>query len=118
MGEEVKVEHFIMEPEDGRGIVWSGLKSVTSDFSEDPIDVEKIVLGSMECTFTATLNFPKFFRCTNRKRYKKLLMSCGLSRNCINQYLKFVDYRRTINNRRIPNYQQLWNIQRFLLVGF
>lgn len=118
MGEEVKVERFIMETENGRGVVWPGIKSVTADFSEDPVNVEKIAIGPMECSFTATLKFPKFWRCKNRKRYKKLMMSCGLSRNYMDQYLKFTDSLRTIDSERIPNYQRLWDMNRILLYGF
>ena len=108
MGEETKVEKMFMSIEDGPGFVWNGLDSVTTDISNEPIDGE--------CSFTLMIKIPKFFRCKNRKRYKKLMMSCGFSRNYMDRYLKDADYLRFMVPN-IPGYQKLWDCNRRLVYG-
>lgn len=44
---------------------------------------------------------PKFFRCTNRKRFIKLLMSCGCSRSNIQESVDYVEAERM-------TYQDAW----------
>lgn len=118
MGEEVKVEHFIMETEDRQGIVWPGITSVTMDISEEPVDVETFNLGSLEGSFTATVKYPKFWRCKNRKRYKKLLMSTGMDRNFIDCYLQDLKSNRKERQSFCYSYQWLWDQLRRAIYGF
>lgn len=110
MGEETKIESWILYPEDGPGFVWKGLESVTVDTTSDPVDHELIFPDHLKCTFTATLKYPKFWRCKNRKRFKKLLMSTGLfDRNQAEHYVNgaHLDY----------GYQKAWNWIRLMLYG-
>lgn len=117
MGEETKIEKMYMTFEEGRGIVWEGIKDVqfTECIERDYYD-DTVVVPSLTVTFEA--KYPKFFRCKNRKRYKKLLMSLGkIGRNYIDGYLKCIDHMRTVNPKFVPSYQELWNEVRINTLG-
>ena len=116
MGEETKVEKMFVTLEDGRGIVWEGIKDVqfTECIEHDYYD-DTVVVPSLTVTFEA--KYPKFFRCKNRKRYKKLMMSLGLSRDYMDQYLKFADTLRRMDAKHLPTYQELWNANRVNFIG-
>ena len=111
MGTETKVEKMFMTLEDGQSVVWEGIKDIQFTESEDDdVIVPREFLTNREVTFTAEIKWPKFFRCKNRKRYKKLMMSLGLSRDYMDQYLKFTDTLRRMNAGRLPTYQELWSV--------
>lgn len=67
---------------------------------------------------TYTLKFPKFFRCKSRKRYKKLLMSIGLSRNFIESYLNYLESLSVAIPEYNYSYQELWDEVRRAVYGF
>ena len=79
MGTEAEVEKCWIINEDGTRTEWSGLKSVTYDVSFESTDIHTVDLAiPYEASFSITLRWPKFYRCKNRKRFKKLMMSVGL----------------------------------------
>ena len=88
MGEETKVKKMFMTLEDRQSVVFEGIKDIqfTECIEHDYYD-DTVVVPSLTVTFEA--KYPKFFHCTNRKRYKKLLMSLSkIDRNYIDGYLK------------------------------
>ena len=62
----------------------------------------------LEGCFTATLKYPKQMRCKSRKRYVKLLMSRGYSRNVANLIIDV--YKIGCQHYNFPfSYQTQWN---------
>ena len=117
MGEETKVEKMFMALEDGTEVELNGIKSVTTDLFDYKFDKDRITLGPYEWSFTATTKYPKFWRCTNRKRYKKLMMSLGYSRDLVEEYFRLYSWLRTYIKEYNPSYQELWNEVRINTLG-
>lgn len=125
MGEETKVEKMFLSLEDGQGVVWEGIKDIQvtecieHDYYDDTVVVPTITLiGDREASFTAVeVKYPKFWRCKSRKRFKKLMMSIGFSRNQVDQYLMFADAMRALGEDCFPSYQQTWNANRLYVCG-
>ena len=125
MGEETKVEKMFISLEDGRGIVWEGIKDiqftecVEHDYYDDTVVVPSLTfIRDREATFTDEVKWPKFFRCKNRKRYKKLLMSLGVSRNYADWLIEGFVIRKTIWPKECNfSYQELWNEVRSKTLG-
>lgn len=126
MGEETKVEKMFMTLENGRGIVWEGIKDiqftecVEHDYYDDTVVVPSLTfIRDREATFTAEVKWPKFFRCKNRKRYKKLLMSLGVGRNYADWLIEGFVARKEIWPKECDfSYQELWNEIRIKTLGF
>lgn len=118
MGEEMKIEKMFMTLEDGKSFVWEGIKDVQFTESEDDDDiVPHELLPGREVTFTAEVKWPKFFRCKNRKRYKKLMMSLGYSRDLVEIYFELIEWLRRNIEEYNPSYQELWNEIRIYTLG-
>jgi len=119
MGEETKVEKMFMTTEDGRGIVWEGIKDIQfTDSEDDDIVVPRELLTDREISFTAEVKWPKFQRCKNRKRCKKLMMSLGYSRDLVEVYFGLIKWLRYNIEEYNPSYQELWNEVRINTLGF
>lgn len=103
MEDEVNVSGYIIDNE-GRGFVWPGsLEELTLEPNETDISYSLTPLFE-DFTFTATVKWPKYFRCKNRKRFRKLLMSLGMPRNYVNW---LIWYERLDDS--YPSYQEMWN---------
>ena len=111
MGTEAEVEKCWIINEDGTRTEWSGLKSVTYDVSFESTDIHTVDLAiPYEASFSITLRWPKFYRCKNRKRFKKLMMSVGLyDRNSCEKFIKLWNGTKS--------YQTTWNWLRMMLYG-
>jgi hypothetical protein len=117
MGEETKIEKLFLNTEDGQGYVFEGIKDiqftecVEHDYYDDTVVVPSLTfIRDRDVTFTAETKWPKYFRCKNRKRYKKLLMSLGAGRN----YADWLIERLVVCKEIWPkecnfSYQELWN---------
>lgn len=119
MGEETKIEKMFLTRDDGTEVEWNGIKSVTTDLFDYKFDKDGITLGPYEWSFTATTKYPKFWRCKNRKRYKKLLMSLGVGRNYADWLIEGFVARKDIWPKECDfSYQELWNEIRINTLGF
>lgn len=87
----------------------------TENYSTVPTDGEMgggikyhLTPTEIEGRFTFTLKYPKRMRCKSRKRYVKLLMSRGVSRNSAN---RLADELRNLNQAFDLDfsYQSMWN---------
>lgn len=118
MGEETKVEKMFLTRDDGYKIVLDGIKDIqfTECIEHDYYD-NTVVVPDLTVTFEA--KYPKIFRCKNRKRYKKLLMSLGVSRNYADWLIEGFVARKEIWPMECNfSYQELWNEVRVNKLGF
>ena len=126
MGEETKIEKMFLTRDDGYKIVLDGVKDiqftecVEHDYYDDTVVVPSLTfIRDREATFTAEVKWPKFFRCKNRKRYKKLLMSLGVGRNYADWLIEWFVVRKEIWPKECDfSYQELWNVIRINTLGF
>ena len=114
---ETKEVKLYMKPEGSEEwIEWNGIKSITADTTGEPVDTDTLWLGSsIEGTFE--FKTPKFWRCKNRKRFKKLLMSEGISRDFVDCYLQELELRRNEHPGFCYSYQWLWDQTRSAIHG-
>lgn len=108
MGDEVNVSCYIID-ENGRAF------DLPVRLEEPVIEPEETDISyklTDEVSFTATIKWPKYFRCKNRKRFRKLLMSLRIPRNYVNW---LIWYERLDNT--YPSYQELWDEIRRMYSG-
>ncbi len=83
MGEQVNIEKCWISVDGESAVEWHGIQTVESEIDNQLMIGEQVdrglAAGIIDCSFT--LKWPKYFRCKNRKRFIKLLMSTGLDRN-------------------------------------
>lgn len=125
MGEETKVEKMFLIVKNGHEVVIEGIKDIQfTDCIEHAYYDNTVVVPSLtfirdrEVTFTAETKWPKYFHYKNRKRYKKLLMSLGVSRNYADWLIEGFVVRKTIWPKECNfSYQELWNEVRIKTLG-
>ncbi len=91
------------------GMVWKEVGRLSEmDISEGSEEFSNLPLGM---TFRGDFKFklPKFWRCKNRKRFKKLMMSLGYSRDLVETYFHLYGWMRKNIKEYNPSYQELWN---------
>ena len=111
MGEQNSTTSYMMVQ--GSDCEWQKIELVGfPDLMENydstiPINSE-MTLTELEESFTVTLKYPKQMRCKSRKRYVKLLMSRGYSRNVANLIIDV--YKIGCQHYNFPfSYQTQWN---------
>ena len=83
MGEQVNLEKCWISVDGEPAVEWHGIQTVESEIDAQLKIGEQVNMGLAaginDCSFD--FKWPKYFRCKNRKRFIKLLMSIGLDRN-------------------------------------
>ena len=99
MGQEETREYTVyMLTDDGPVEITKEIADVKVSYSEEIPELANMQLAESEITVRA--KYPKNLRCRSKKRYVKLLMSHGISRNEAQHSAKFV---KILNGRGVPD---------------
>lgn len=99
MGQEGAREYTLfMQTDDGPVEISKEIADVKVSYSEEMPEIANMQLAESEITVRA--KYPKNLRCQSKKRYVKLLMSHGISRNEAQHSAKLV---KILNGRGVPD---------------